>query len=60
MLFRSAPLAVILLDIDFFKHVNDTFGHPAGDLCLQTLAHCIEESVRGSDLLFRVGGEELQ
>ena len=55
---RTSPLAVILLDVDFFKQVNDTYGHPAGDLCLQALAQCVQDSIRGSDMLFRVGGEE--
>ena len=54
----GTPLAVILLDVDFFKQINDTYGHPIGDLCLQALAHCVQESVRGSDMVFRVGGEE--
>ncbi len=52
------PLAVILLDIDHFKKVNDTYGHPAGDICLQAVAGCIHDTIRGSDLYFRCGGEE--
>jgi len=55
---RGTPLAVILLDVDFFKQVNDTYGHPTGDLCLQALAHCVQDSIRSSDMVFRVGGEE--
>lgn len=54
----GASLAVILLDVDFFKEINDTYGHPTGDLCLQALAHCVQESIRSSDMVFRVGGEE--
>ncbi len=55
---QGMPLSIILLDIDHFKKVNDTYGHSAGDVCLQSVAHCVEDSIRGSDLLFRCGGEE--
>jgi diguanylate cyclase (GGDEF)-like protein len=55
---RDTPLAVILLDVDYFKQVNDTFGHPTGDACLQAVAQCVQDSVRLSDLVFRCGGEE--
>ncbi|KPJ89642.1 MAG: hypothetical protein AMJ53_15585 [Gammaproteobacteria bacterium SG8_11] len=51
-------LCVILLDVDHFKSINDTYGHAAGDHCLQSLVKCAENSVRISDLLFRYGGEE--
>jgi diguanylate cyclase (GGDEF)-like protein len=54
----NAPLSILLLDIDHFKKVNDNYGHPSGDLCLQAVAACIEKTIRGSDLLFRCGGEE--
>jgi diguanylate cyclase (GGDEF)-like protein len=55
---RGTALAVILLDVDFFKKVNDNFGHTAGDACLQAVARCVQDSIRSSDLLFRCGGEE--
>ena len=50
--------AIALLDIDHFKHVNDTFGHPAGDRVLREFAGILEEECRQSDLIARIGGEE--
>ena len=55
---KETPFATILLDIDFFKKINDSFGHSTGDLCLQAVAGCVQDSIRSSDLLFRCGGEE--
>lgn len=52
------PLSCLLIDLDFFKAVNDTYGHAAGDTTLQQAAHVITESVRGSDVVCRYGGEE--
>jgi two-component system, cell cycle response regulator len=52
------PLAVLLLDIDHFKHVNDTYGHPAGDVVLCTFAQCLRDQLRGGDIAGRWGGEE--
>lgn len=52
------PISLVMLDIDHFKHVNDTFGHQAGDAVLQELVHFIKQVVRSGDLLFRWGGEE--
>lgn len=51
-------LSMIVLDIDKFKDINDSFGHTAGDYILKTLVTCIDETARGSDMLFRYGGEE--
>ncbi len=51
-------LALILLDVDHFKRVNDRFGHHVGDRCLQLIAHVLRESVRESDQIARIGGEE--
>lgn len=51
-------VALILLDIDDFKLVNDTFGHPAGDALLRDTAARISRSVRGGDTVFRLGGNE--
>lgn len=53
-----APLALLMLDIDHFKVVNDKFGHPAGDRVLQLVARTCEQSARGIDLVARLGGEE--
>lgn len=52
------PLAVAIIDIDFFKVVNDTHGHAAGDQVLRELAVRLEKSIRASDLVARLGGEE--
>ena len=52
------PLSVMVLDIDHFKHVNDTHGHDAGDRVLKEFADRIANSVRGIDLACRYGGEE--
>lgn len=52
------PLSVIMIDLDLFKQVNDRYGRPAGDLLLRHLATCLKNSVRKSDLIFRLGGDE--
>ncbi len=52
------PLAILLLDIDHFKQVNDNFGHPAGDKLLQLVAHACQSSARHVDFAGRLGGEE--
>ena len=54
----NAPLAVLMLDIDFFKKLNDTHGHQAGDTALAVFAQTLLHSVRTSDLAARYGGEE--
>ncbi len=53
-----APLSVLILDIDHFKKVNDTYGHPAGDAILKKLAEIIRKFTRASDFVVRYGGEE--
>ncbi|WCL55700.1 PleD family two-component system response regulator [Gimibacter soli] len=55
---RGKPLSVMILDIDFFKKVNDTYGHAAGDLVLKEFANRIARNIRGVDLAARYGGEE--
>ena len=52
-------IMVIMLDIDYFKTVNDTYGHDAGDLALQAMGKMLRERVRGSDIACRYGGEEI-
>ena len=55
---KKTMLAVIILDVDHFKHFNDTYGHEAGDAVLRSLAQLIERQIRGSDIACRYGGEE--
>lgn len=55
----SAPLSVIMLDIDHFKAINDRFGHAAGDRVLSNIGRLLHQQMRGSDLAGRYGGEEL-
>lgn len=52
------PLACVLADIDRFKHINDSFGHAAGDRALQVIAEVLGRGLRASDVLARLGGEE--
>ncbi len=54
----AKPLAFLIMDIDFFKKVNDTYGHDIGDEVLQEFARRISANVRGCDLACRYGGEE--
>jgi diguanylate cyclase (GGDEF)-like protein len=55
---RKSPFSVLMLDLDFFKQVNDTHGHEAGDKVIKTLADLLVRSVRASDMAVRYGGEE--
>lgn len=55
---HDRPLSVIMLDVDYFKQYNDTYGHPAGDQVLKGLAEKLEHATRDSDVVARYGGEE--
>jgi diguanylate cyclase (GGDEF)-like protein/PAS domain S-box-containing protein len=55
---QGSPLAFLLLDIDDFKVINDTYGHPEGDLVLQRIAESGRAALRRGDLFGRIGGEE--
>lgn len=50
--------SLLLLNIDHFKRINDTFGHALGDQALQSVAHLIHQALRQNDNVFRMGGEE--
>jgi diguanylate cyclase (GGDEF)-like protein/PAS domain S-box-containing protein len=52
------PLSILMLDIDHFKQINDTYGHQAGDLVLKSLAKTIQVVLRNVDIIGRLGGEE--
>ncbi len=54
----GSPLACLMLDIDHFKRINDTFGHAAGDAVLRQLADILRRTSRAEDMVFRYGGEE--
>jgi diguanylate cyclase (GGDEF)-like protein len=53
-----APLGVLFIDLDYFKDVNDTFGHEAGDAVLSTIAKRLKDCVREGDVVGRLGGDE--
>jgi two-component system cell cycle response regulator len=55
---RGKPLSVLLLDIDYFKAVNDSYGHDAGDSVLREFAARVRRNIRSIDLACRLGGEE--
>jgi diguanylate cyclase (GGDEF)-like protein len=55
---RRQPLSAVFLDIDYFKKVNDTYGHQTGDAVIMSVAKTVQSAVRSSDLAVRYGGEE--
>jgi two-component system, sensor histidine kinase LadS len=55
---RSLPIALLFIDLDHFKQINDTFGHQAGDACLRAIIAPIHAELRQSDVIGRYGGEE--
>ncbi len=54
----KSSVSLIIFDIDFFKKVNDTYGHPAGDLVLMNISSAVQSAVRPCDIVARYGGEE--
>jgi diguanylate cyclase (GGDEF)-like protein len=55
---RDAPVSVVLADLDHFRHINDTYGHLAGDAVLRETAHRMRDAIRPYDSIGRYGGEE--
>ncbi len=55
---NQRPLGVIMIDLDRFKHFNDTYGHDAGDILLRELGTLLQKNIRGEDIACRYGGEE--
>lgn len=55
---RNKPVSLLVIDIDHFKTINDTYGHKTGDIVLRRIADILHQSVRHEDRLFRYGGEE--
>jgi diguanylate cyclase (GGDEF)-like protein len=54
----NSPLTILMLDIDYFKKINDTYGHQVGDVVLQSVGHDLKTNVRAGDIVCRYGGEE--
>ena len=54
----NSPIGVVVVDIDFFKNINDSYGHKFGDYVLKTISFTIQQNIRSNDHLIRLGGEE--
>ncbi|MBK5333655.1 MAG: GGDEF domain-containing protein, partial [Ilumatobacteraceae bacterium] len=54
----DTPVAVIMVDVDHFKRINDEYGHDAGDTALRDVANVMRREVRAGDVVYRYGGEE--
>ena len=54
----GSPVSLVMLDVDHFKRINDTFGHPAGDEVLRAVANALDAGTKGFDLAARLGGDE--
>ncbi|WP_333570594.1 GGDEF domain-containing protein [Thermodesulfobacterium commune] len=55
---HKLPLSIVMVDIDYFKKINDTYGHEMGDYVLKKIAQTIKKSIRKEDIFGRYGGEE--
>jgi diguanylate cyclase (GGDEF)-like protein len=55
---KGTPLTLLLIDLDGFKEINDSYGHPAGDAVLRAFAQHLTRAIRGSDVAARLGGDE--
>jgi len=56
---KSVPMGFLMVDVDYFKRVNDELGHDAGDVVLKKISQCIRENIRETDVAIRFGGEEV-
>ncbi len=56
--YSTTPAAVMMIDIDFFKRINDTFGHAVGDKAITAVARLLSKQLRSNDIIGRIGGEE--
>jgi diguanylate cyclase (GGDEF)-like protein len=55
---KKKPIAVLFIDVDKFKTINDSYGHACGDRAIQHVAHWLSRSIRKEDLAIRLGGDE--
>lgn len=55
---ENRPISMVIVDLDYFKKVNDTYGHPVGDEVLKSTGNLLKQLIRYSDMIIRLGGEE--